>query len=352
MTIPTESIGSLPRPRDLQQAHEDFMSKKIDRKSYDEVLEMNLEHFVNSLESIGSPVITDGEVFKQSFALYPIAGVDVDPNGATIPFNDGHVRQLPTIKGPVKFTQYAYQFLEKTKSKTSTPVKATVISPSALSLLYPSTELPNYSREKYIQDILNESEKDIKQCLSLGADSVQIDATELRLALKLDPSGGLIDQFVSLNNQLLSRFNDQEIQKIGIHTCPGSDQDSCHSQDVDYAQLIPYLFKINVGRVYMSLASESDKERILSVIRDNYKPNQKLFFGVIDVCDPRVETPQEVCDRIMEIARFIPLEQIGTCDDCGFSPFCDDQSTSFATAIAKINVRIEGTNLASKQLGI
>src|SRR6516164_399181 len=76
---------------------------------------------------------------------------------------------------------------------------------------------------------------------------VQIDFTEARLSIKLDPSGGLLRQFIDLNNQVLSRFTPEERRRIGIHTCPGGDQDATHSADVDYAQLMPDLFKLNAG---------------------------------------------------------------------------------------------------------
>jgi 5-methyltetrahydropteroyltriglutamate--homocysteine methyltransferase len=75
-----------------------------------------------------------------------------------------------------------------------------------------------------------------------------------------------------------------------------------------------------------------------------------VFVGVIDPINPRVETPAEVCDRVMEAAEFIPIGQLGTTDDCGFSPFSDDTSTSRDVAFAKINARVEGTRLASERL--
>ena len=59
---------------------------------------------------------------------------------------------------------------------------------------------------------------------------------------------------------------------------------------------------------------------------------------------------EEVCDRVLEAAQYIPLEQLGTTDDCGFSPFCDDVSTTRDTAFAKIRARVLGTALAAKRL--
>ena len=71
-----------------------------------------------------------------------------------------------------------------------------------------------------------------------------------------------------------------------------------------------------------------------------------------DPIDPRVETPEEVRDRVLEAARFIDPDHLGTTDDCGFSPFGDDTSTSRDTAFAKIQARVTGTAMASSELGV
>jgi 5-methyltetrahydropteroyltriglutamate--homocysteine methyltransferase len=77
-----------------------------------------------------------------------------------------------------------------------------------------------------------------------------------------------------------------------------------------------------------------------------------LFVGVIDPINPRVENPEEVRDRVLEAAEVIPVESLGATDDCGFSPFADDTSTSRETAFAKVKNRVVGTAMASKVLGV
>jgi 5-methyltetrahydropteroyltriglutamate--homocysteine methyltransferase len=64
--------------------------------------------------------------------------------------------------------------------------------------------------------------------------------------------------------------------------------------------------------------------------------------AVVSSIDPRIEDPEEIRDRILEAARYIPVEQLGTTDECGFSPFCDDTSTTREKAFAKIRSRVEG----------
>jgi 5-methyltetrahydropteroyltriglutamate--homocysteine methyltransferase len=274
------------------------------------------------------------------------------PDGFQIPFSDGHTRRLPRLtRGPFRYMRYADCYLDAAMRYAHVPVKQAVISPSALSLLYPAEPIRDYSREQFIDDLLNEHETEIRRCLKKGAHKVQVDFTEGRLAVKIDPSGYLLNSFIDLNNLALSRFSPEERRRIGVHTCPGNDFDSTHSADVDYAQLLPSLLGLKVGNFYVALAGERDRRHVLKIIRKHLKPDQRIFVGVIAPIAPRIETPEEVRDRVLEASEYIAIEQLGTTDDCGFSPFSDDTSTSRDTAFAKIRSRVLGTQLAATLIG-
>ena len=253
--------------------------------------------------------------------------------------------------GPFRYARRADDYLDMALGYAHVPVKQAVISPSALSLMYPAAGIPGYPREQFIDDLLTEHETEVRSCLRKGAHKVQIDFTEGRLALKIDPSGELLHSFIDLNNLALSRFSAVERDRIGVHTCPGSDRDSTHSADIDYAQLLPSLFQLKVGNFYVALAGEGDRAHVLEMVRRYLMPDQRIFIGVIAPIDPRVETAEEVRDRILEAAAYIPVGQLGTTDDCGFSPFADDTSTTRDTAFAKIRARVLGTALAWKAIG-
>ncbi len=350
-SIPTEPIGSIPRPLKLLEAIE---ANGATSPAMDPLYEEAVADTIRQFEDTGSPVITDGEQRKyHNFWTYSVHGLsNTAPGGFEIPFRAGHVRRMPRLThGPFHYLRKADSYLDVARRFTATPLKQAVISPSALSLLYPAEELPGYPRDQFIQDLLAEHETEVRSCLAKGAVKVQIDFTEGRLAVKLDPSGDLLHRFIDLNNLGLARFSPEERQRIGVHTCPGGDRDSTHSADVDYAELLPSLFRLNAGNFCVALAGEPDRVRVLKIIRQHIKPNQRVFVGVISPIDPRVETPEQVCERVLEAAQYIPLEQLGTTDDCGFSPFCDDTSTTRETAFAKIRARVLGTALAEQRLG-
>ncbi|WP_254560084.1 cobalamin-independent methionine synthase II family protein [Dyadobacter diqingensis] len=350
--IATEPIGSIPRPAYLQQAMQAFQKSEIQQEELSKLFAKATSETIRQLEATGSPVISDGEQSKPSFATYAIHGSPaLAPGGVVIPFADGHTRQLPKlISGPFRYQHFAADYLNEARKYTSLPVKQAVISASAMSLLYPAEGIEGYSQSQFISDLLDQAETDIRKCLDAGAYNVQIDFTEARLSLKLDPSKGLLSQFIDLNNQVLDRFTDAQRSRIGIHTCPGGDHDSTHSADVPYTELLPLFFKLRAGNFYLEYAGEKDKKSVLECIRENIGGSQKIFLGVIDVLNPVIETPGQVSDLLLEAYEYIPIAQLGSTDDCGFSPFADDISTAREIAFEKIRARVEGTKLAEKKI--
>jgi methionine synthase II (cobalamin-independent) len=379
--IPTEPVGSLPRPSWLQEAYAKYDAGEITRDQLQLEQEKAVKDSIEHLEATGAPIISDGEQRWSSFATYALAdtlaGTGLADNLAGTGgqyfaiFADGHDRQLPRLTGgPFRYQTYAADTLRKSIPLAHKPMKQAVIAPSMLALLYPlDEEVPGYSREAFEEDLVNECEKDIRQAFAAGAARVSIDFTEGRLATRNDPRNpwtgrNMLPHFIELNNRVLERFTPQERARIGLHTCPGGDRDSVHSADVPYSDLLPSMFGINAGYFLIQLASERDKDRVYRLIGENLRADaggvtQMAFIGVINPLNPRVESAAEVRDALVRAANFIPREQLGTTDDCGFSPFSIDEKPShgspeFAreTAWQKIANRVTGTRLAAEKLGV
>src|SRR6266850_3643355 len=285
-TIPTEPIGSIPRPVDLIERVARSDSEDPDLAP---LYEGAIRDTIKRFEATGSPVVTDGEQRKHhNFATYCVHGLpNTAPDGFRIPFSDGHTRRLARLTGgPFRYQRYADSFLDVALKYAHVPVKQAVISPSCLSLMYPSEPIAGYSREQFIEDLLSEHETEVRRCLNKGAYKVQVDFTEGRLAVKIDPSGHLLNSFIDLNNLVLSRFSPEERRRIGVHTCAGNDLDSTHSADVDYAELLPSLFELKAGNFYIALAGERDRRHALKIIRKHMRAEQRIFVGVIAPINP------------------------------------------------------------------
>jgi methionine synthase II (cobalamin-independent) len=379
--LPTEPVGSLPRPAALQAAYARYDAGEISRDDLAELQDAAVRDSIERFEATGSPIISDGEQRWSSFATYPITDTlggtglapGLEPTGGQFfaIFADGHGRQLPRLaRGPFRYNQYAADTLRKSLPHAHRPMKQAVIAPSMLALLYPLDEpVEGYSREDFEATLVDECEKDVRAAFAAGAARVSIDFTEGRLATREDPrnpwtGAGLLPHFIELINRVLARFSADERRSIGVHTCPGGDRDSVHSADVPYNNLLGTMFDIDAGYFLIQFSSERDRDPVLESIGRYLRTDangvaQMAYLGVTNPLNPRVEPPSEIADRLIRAANFIPREQLGSTDDCGFSPFSIDEkpnhgSPDFARDVAfqKIAARVEGSRMAAEELGL
>jgi len=378
--IPTEPVGSLPRPAKLQEAYASYDAGEISKDDLESLQDAAVKDSIERFEATGSPIISDGEQRWSSFATYPIADTlagtglapGLAPGGQFFAiFADGHGRQLPKlVNGPFRYNQHAADTLRKSIPYATKPMKQAVIAPSMLALLYPLKDpVEGYSREDFEAALVDECEQDIRQAFAAGAVRVSVDFTEGRLATREDPrnpwtGAGLLPHFIELNNRVMARFSADERVNIGIHTCPGGDRDSVHSADVPYNNLLGSMFQIDAGYFLIQLASERDKDPVFESIGKNLRSDargvtQMAFIGSTVTQSPRVESPQEIAGHLVRAANFIAREQIGSTDDCGFSPFSIDEKPNHGSpdhardvAFDKIRSRVEGSRLAAEKLGL
>ncbi len=378
--IPTEPVGSLPRPAKLQEAYAKFDAGDIGESDLQELQDKAAKDSVERMEATGSPIVSNGEQRWSSFATYPIATTlagtglapMLGPGGQFFAiFADGHGRQLPKLEsGPFAYNQYAADALRKSIGYATKPMKQAVIAPSMLALLYPLKDpVEGYSREDFEAKLIDECEKDIREAFAAGAARVSVDFTEGRLATREDPrnpwtGAGLLPHFIELNNRVMARFTAEERKNIGVHTCPGGDRDSVHSADVPYNNLLASMFDINAGYFLIQMKSEREKDPVLETIGKNLRSDadgvtQMAYIGVCNVSSPRAESPQEIADQLIRAANFIDKNQIGSTDDCGYSPFSIDEKPNYGSpdyardvAFAKIKARVEGSRLAADKLGL
>src|ERR1700694_5865086 len=336
--IPTEPVGSLPRPSTLQAAYADYDAGRISKDQLETQQDEAVRDSIHRMEATGSPIVSDGEQRWSSFATYPItdtlAGTGLAPNLAVggqyfAILADGHHRQLPRLTGgPFRYKTYAADTLAKSIGFASKPMKQAVIAPSMLALLYPlNDEVPGYPRARFEADLLNETETDIRRAFAAGAARVSIDFTEGRLATRADPrnpwtGAGMLPHFIDLNNRVLERFTPAERTRIGIHTCPGGDRDSVHSADVPYSDLLPSMFKMNAGYFLIQLASERDRDPVYKMIGEHSRDDangvpQMCYIGVTVPQTPRAESAEEIRDALVRAANFFPTERRGATADWG-----------------------------------
>lgn len=373
-SLPTEQVGSIPRPTNLQQAVLRADSGIVTAEELRGMQDVAVAETLERLRETGSQIVSDGEQRRTSFAVYPLGDIPsashVSDAEVFAVFADGHHRVLPKLTMfPFRFQSWAADDVAAARPMTDLDLKQAVISPSMLSLMIPDELNGDYSREDFIYDIVDGCAEDIRRCFAAGAQRVSIDFTEGRLALRNDlrspwAGAGALGGFIELMNRVLDKCDAEQRMAIGVHTCPGNANDSPHSADVDYAGLIPELFQIEAGYFLMQAASEQDPDRVARLAGEQLKRRAdssgitpKVLLGVTNPTNPKLETAHEVRDQLLRAARFIPAEYLGSTDDCGFSPYLVDEkpkhgSPDFArdVAFAKIAARVQGTQLASEEL--
>lgn len=371
--LPTELVGSLPRLAQLQRAVLDADIGQVSQAKLAEEQDQAVRDTLQRLAATGSPILSDGEQRRQSFSSYPLGtgldGTEVEAGPVFAVFADGHHRVIPSLAtGPFHYRAWAADDVAAARRLTELPLKQAVVSPSMLSLMVPEEGLGDYSRNEFLDDVVSGCVEDIRRCFAAGASRVSIDFTEGRLALRRDlraPWAGphALAGFVDLMNRVLELLSPTERSVVGVHTCPGNDNDSAHSDDIDYAELIPELFQIEAGYFLVQAASEADPDRVARLVGRQLRHlpagarAPRVLLGVTRPTSPKLETPEEISERLVRAARFIPAELLGSTDDCGFSPYLIDEkprhgSPDFAreVAFAKIAARVRGTHLASAEL--
>ncbi len=350
-SLPTEPQGSLPRPRALLEALQKTSVTEAGDPEPEALLDEITRETVTRFEATGSPVISDGEYGKYpNFITYPIRGqAGLAPGGFNLTFDNFNYCQLPTLtQGPFRYLHSADRYLAAAQQHIGMPIKQAVISPSCLSLLYPAEPLPDYTREDFIEDLLSEHVAEMRRCLYERAYKVQIDFCDGPIALRLDPSGQLLNNYILLLHMVLDCFSAEEQKRLGIYI--GTTQGGVSDASVDIAALLPGLFELPVTSFYIAAANRPNRQRLLTIIRNHIKPGQQVFIGVVDPADPRIETAAEIRDAVLEASYYIPPDQLGTTDNSGFAPFADNPLTDQDTAFEKIRARVEGTAQAEKIL--
>ncbi len=374
--LPTEAVGSLPRPARLQRAVLDadtgLATAAELRAEQDRAVADTIERFA----ATGSPIVGDGEQRRESFASYPLGTEDLSAGPVFAVFADGHHRVIPSLaSAPFRFQAWAAEDVAAARALTELPLKQAVISPSMLSLMVPEGGVGEYRREDFLEDVVAGCAEDIRRSFAAGASRVSIDFTEGRLALRRDlraPWAGpqALGGFIELINRVLDRLTPEERSAVGVHTCPGNDNDSAHSADIDYAELLPELFQIEAGYFLVQAAGEKEPDRVARLVGRQLRGRTRaaaeagtggavprVLLGVTNPTNPKLETAEQVRDQLVRAARFIPAELLGSTDDCGFSPYLIDEkprhgSPDFArdVAFAKIAARVRGTALAAEEL--
>ena len=265
-------------------------------------------------EATGSPVVTDGEQRKPSFATYPVAGLD-DPRA-------GRRRRSPSrtatpascrvlTDGPVPLPDVRRPYLAAAQAPCDAPgqagrdlgVGAQPALPGRRHRRLPARGVPRRPRRRG-------GGRHPRLRSTRARTASRSTSPRARLSLKLDPSGGLLDDFVDLNNRVLERFTAEERAADRRPHLPRRRPRLDPQRRRRLRGPAAGAVRLERRRTSTSQLAERARPRARAArsSREHLRPGQRVFVGVTDPIDPRVETPEQVRDRVLEAAQHIPVD--------------------------------------------
>lgn len=329
-------VGSFLRPEYLKEAREQFKEKKIDKAQLTAVEDRAIKELVDKEESLGLPVVTDGE-FRRSYwhldFLADLIGVEkVSAEHWSVHFK-GVQPKAATLKitGALDFGDHPFlQHFAYLKSIAGNAVcKLTIPSPSMLHLIccvreehYEPIDIYKDEKDLY-RAIALTYQKIIKAFYAAGCRYLQLDDTSWGEFCDADKRkayaarGFDIDDiarnYVDMINLALEAKPDD--MTITMHVCRGNFRSTWFSSG-GYEPVAEILFgHCKVDGFFLEY--DSDRSGGFEPLR--YIQQQKVVLGLITSKTPELEDEAAVIARIKEASKYVPLDQLCLSTQCGFA---------------------------------
>jgi 5-methyltetrahydropteroyltriglutamate--homocysteine methyltransferase len=332
-------VGSLLRPPELLQARERYSTGGISAAEFKRIEDRAVDWAIGLQERAGLPVVTDGEMRRESFQSQLVEAVDGfgEHDIDAWLWGEWHgseavgekTTERPQTLGVVgKLRRRRHLSVEEfvyARGRTERTVKVTLPSPSMYANLWsPELSAGAYpTLDLFLEDVAQILREEVEELARLGAEYIQLDAPHYPLLM--DPKtrafyeglGWDLDRWLSrgieLDNYVIGDHSDVT---FSFHLCRGN-QGSRWLVSGSYEPLARRIFGgINAQRLML----EYDDERSGDFGPLSHVPEDKVaVLGLVTTKTPRRETPQDLETRIYEASRFIPLERLALSPQCGFA---------------------------------
>ena len=356
----TTLIGSMPRSDKLLSLKEKLQKDSSLKEEYDKMVFDETKFVVNMLDKIGIDVVISGEISRDNYMSYVAEHVygiklmttdqilsltenkgDFNKSLKEMDASDNSMNSpicVDRIKTDVELDIDEVRMIKKI---TDSDFKMTLPSPYLLTRsmwLKEVTGKVYENRNELGQDVVKLLINEIKRLVSLGAKVIQIDEPILsEVVFKNTNSsnsfywGALsakvkVDRELKFAGQLLSEIF-AEIRKYDdvlsvMHVCRGNwTCDESVLLEGAYDKLSKFFDSLDVDMLALEFSTPRAGE--ISQLFKNNDLNKKIMLGLgcINPRIPRVETVDEIVERVQKALEFLPPEKIWLNPDCGFATF-------------------------------
>src|SRR6185503_10714690 len=359
-------VGSLLRPQKLKQAFADCGQGKASEAELKSEQDEAIREVVAKQVAHNLPIVVDGEFrrtsFMESFAV--VAGVEEWQAGARTYHeilarkDDGkestHKGQDPILLNRKRVTA-RLKLVRNTlvddfrfaQSLTDRPVKVTLIGPDRIQQCFDADAsravYPNTG--EFLRDVVAVERQMLTELAQAGCRYVGIDGPGYTAYVDADSVAAMrgrgeepmatMERSIGADNEVIAGFPSMT---FGIHICRGNRQSMWHREG-KYDAIAETLFN---GLKHQRLLLEYDTERAGGFEPLRFVPKGKIaVLGLITTKVGRVETVDELCRRIDDAARYLPLEQLAISPQCGFASSIRGNLLSEDEQFRKLDVMLE-----------
>jgi 5-methyltetrahydropteroyltriglutamate--homocysteine methyltransferase len=334
-----DHVGSLLRPAYLKDAFRRFARRELPEPELRAVQDRAIREVVARQESIGLPVITDGEYRRLNWqvSFSEVGGWDMwrtswdnfrrNPENRApgeTPLTRGEDAVL-SFRTPVtarlslkrNFPLDEFRFLKKPTAKI------TLMGPDRVAQMSDIQGSPYRSREEFLAEVVRIQRRIVEELLRAGCRYVQLDepsytgyvdpATLARMRAAGDDPLANLSRAVDADNAVIAGL---EGATFGLHVCRGNRASMWHREG-SYDAIAERLFG---GLRFDRLLLEYDTARAGGFEPLRFVPKGvTVVLGLITTKTGQIEKPEDLLGRIDDAARFIPLEQLAFSPQCGFA---------------------------------
>lgn len=340
MLLPTSLVGSYAMPDwliDRKRLQDRFPPRvraqelwRIDPEWLDEAQNDATIMAIHDQERAGLDILTDGEMRRESYSnrfATALEGVDMDNHGTALD-RSGHPNPVPRVTGEIR-RKYPVQVedVKFLRAHTDRTIKITVPGPFTMS--------QQAQNEYYADDAslalayaaaVNE---EIKDLFAAGADIVQLDEPYMQARPEKAREYGV---------KALERALDGVTGETALHICFGYAAIIHDGRATGY-NFLAELADTDINQVSVETAQSGLDPKELEPLKE-----KTVILGVLDLSDPKVESPETVAERIRRGLGVVPAENVIVAPDCGF------KYMPRATAFGKMKAMVEGARIVRAEL--
>ena len=338
VTARVEHVGSLLRPPYLLDARAAVVRGSLDPPAFKAVEDRAVREVVGMQEDLDLPVVTDGEMRRESFqaelteACDGFTGVSLDAwlwgQWHSDEVGDATIERPPdlaVIEPLRKRRNLATEEFTFLRGCTGRQIKVTLPSPTLFANLWsPDKSAAAYPRlDDFIADVVQVLRDEVAELVRLGCDYIQLDAPHYPLLI--DPNwrdfyesrGWPFQRWLSYGIELDNAVIDAgRPATFGFHLCRGN-QLSRWLVAGGYEPIAGPIF----GGVHADrLLLEYDDERSGTFDPLRLVPDDKsIVLGLVTTKSSRVEPTAEIEARLRQAADLVGVDRLAVSPQCGFA---------------------------------